>query len=102
VRGQVLGVALLRDEIEAGDGTGGRKEERQIYHQHLDPALIEAHDHRGQQHGGQHDHQRVADVARKVKKGFGLDVPGRIRFQNSWEDFFAVCMSPWPSVLAGL
>ena len=50
--------------------------------------MIEAHDHRGQQHGGEHNHERVADVAGKVEEGLGFDVPGRIRLQYSWEDFF--------------
>src|SRR5213594_179529 len=80
----------LRDEIEAGDGTSGGEEERQVDYQHLEPALIETHDHRGQQHGGKQNHQRVADVAGKVDEGFGFDVPGRIRLQDSGEDFFCL------------
>src|SRR5207249_11751498 len=77
----------LRDEIKAGDGTCGGEKERQVDHQHLNPALIKAHDHRGQQHSRKQNHQRVADVAGQVEKGFGFDVPGRSRLPNFRQDF---------------
>ncbi len=78
----------LRHEIKTGNGTSGGEEERQIDEQHLEPALLEAHDHDREKHGGKQNHERVADVGGQMEKGFGFDVPGHVRLPNFREDFF--------------
>src|SRR5438128_2843470 len=80
---------FLRDEIEARDGAGGSEEERQVYDEHLEPALIEANDHDGQKRDGEKNHQRVADVGGEMEEGFGLDVPGRVGFENFRKNLFS-------------
>ena len=77
----------LRNQVKARNRARGRQKERQVYQQHLEPALLKAHDHHRQQHRGEHNHKRIADVGREVKKGFGFYVPRYIRLENFWQDF---------------
>ena len=94
---------FLRDEVEAGNGTGGSEEKRQIDQQHLQPALIEANDHRGKQHRGEEHHQRVADVSGEMKEGFGFDVPWRVGTENLRQNFFcSLHQALGPARLLGL
>src|SRR6202521_1374104 len=84
-----LGAKLsLCNEIEAGDGARRGEEEWQIDEQHLEPALLEAHDHDRKEHRGKQNHERVTDVGGEVEEGFGFDVPGRVGLENFGEDFF--------------
>jgi len=49
-RFQVFGYsARCGGQIKTGNRAAGGDEQRQVDEQHLEPALIEAHDHRGQQ-----------------------------------------------------
>ena len=43
----------LRHQVKRRDRTGGREEQRQVKVEHLEPALIEAHDNGGQQDDGE-------------------------------------------------
>src|SRR5229473_2883788 len=63
------------------------REELQIEHQHLEPALIETHNHGRQQHGGEQHHEGVADVGGEMEKGLGFDVPGRIGLHHTRQNF---------------
>ncbi len=58
----------LRGEVETGNRAARRQKQRQVNQQHLEPTLIETHDHGRQQQSGQHDHQRIADAGREVGK----------------------------------
>ena len=58
-----------------------------IDHQHLEPALVEANNHRGKQHGGEQNHQRIGNIRGQVEKGFGLHVPGNIGSKNFGKNF---------------
>ena len=78
----------LRGQIEAGNRAGGSQEQRQVDYQHLEPALVETHDHGRQQHGGEQDHERVADVGGEVKEGFGLDVRRQFRAEDARQNLF--------------
>src|SRR5229473_853704 len=78
----------LGDQIKAGDGTSGSQEQRQIDEQHLEPALLEPHNHDRQQHSGKQNHQGITDVRGQVKKSLCFDVPWRIRFPNFGKNLF--------------
>src|SRR5690348_3943619 len=74
-------------EIETGDGASGRQKQREVNQEHLEPALIEADDHRGKQNHGEQNHQRVADVGGEVEKRFGFNVAGNVGAQDARKDF---------------
>ena len=78
----------MRNQIEAGDGARGGEEERQVDDEHLQPALVEAHDHGGKQHGGEQHHQRIADIGGQMEEGLGLDVPGDFGGEYLRQDLF--------------
>src|SRR5208283_2630251 len=75
-------------QIKTGDGAGGGEEQRQIDHQHMKPALIETHDHGGQKHRGEKNHQRVRNVGGQMEKRFGFYVEGRIRAEHPGQNFY--------------
>ncbi len=77
----------LRRQIKTGNRAARRDEQRQVDEQHLEPALIEAHDHRGQQQRRENHHEGIADVGGEVKDGLGLDVRGLVRAQHARQDF---------------
>ena len=53
----------------------------------MEPALIEAHDHCGDQQGSHDDHERVAEVRCEVVDGLNFDTPRHIGFEDQWKDF---------------
>ncbi len=94
---------FLRDEVEAGDRASGSEEQRQVDEEHLEPALIEADDHHGQERDREEDHQGIADVGGQMKKCFGLHVPWRVGFQNFRKNFLGRLHQAFgPASLLGL
>src|SRR5262249_24748196 len=68
-----------------------------------EPALVEAHDHGGQKHRGEQNHQWVADVGGGGEEGFSLDVPRRVRCEKLGQDFLcSVHQAPCPARLLSL
>ena len=68
----------LRRQIETGNRAAGRDEERQVDEQHLEPALVETHDHRGQEQRRENHHKGIADIGGEVEHGLGLHLRGFI------------------------
>src|SRR5438552_5757231 len=64
----------LGDHVKTGAGTGGGQKQRQVQVKHLEPALIETHNHRRQQDEGKKNHQGIADGTREVDGSFNLDL----------------------------
>ena len=92
----------LGGQIETRNRAGGGEKQRQVNHQHLKPALIEPHDHRGEQNHGEKHHQRVADVGGEVKEGLGLHEGGaRASAAHAAVFFWPSASGPWPSAPAG-
>src|SRR5580693_4689782 len=77
----------LRDEVETRDGASGREEKRQVDHDHLEPTLVKADDHRGQEHRRKKNHERVADVGGEVEESLGFNMPGGVGSPDAGQDF---------------
>src|SRR5208282_1314077 len=65
---------LLRNQIEAGNRERRSQEQGQVDVEHLEPSLVEANYHGGQQQNREHNHQRIAEVGRQVIPGFDFDM----------------------------
>src|SRR5581483_4569117 len=74
---------LLRNQVEAGDGKSRGEEQGQVNVEHLEPALVEADDHGGQQKHREHDHERIAEICREVIPGFELHLEGSVAAKNA-------------------
>ena len=74
-------------DIEYGDRERGCCEEWKVDEQHLEPALIEAHDHGGDEKRGHDDHERIAHVGREMVDGFDLDAARNVGAEHHGQDF---------------
>ena len=79
----------LRLHVEPEERPRGQHEQRDVDEEHLGPAHVVAHPHRGEHEDRQRAHQQVVEVRRQVEERFDLDLQRLVRTQDPRQQLHA-------------